>query len=137
MQEKHLTHEQIALALKKVMYWDDDNDVLDAATLLGQGHSVLVDALSYIGNGKWERKNKKDRYRYKVIAPILDEYGDLYSTDLFSGDAKHAIAAKLGIYQATRQLVIEVVSGVQHAGELGHGYKDGKYGVYKLVLQPS
>ena len=121
------------------MSWDFDNDgnqLLDEVTDgLCAGYSVLVDALCYRGNGNYDKPNKKDRYRYKLIVPIVSNSNDFYSTDLFSGDAENAIKAKYGIYTYTRQWLIKVVAKVEadySIDRFGNGYKEEKYGIYKL-----
>jgi hypothetical protein len=112
----------------------DKPELLDAVvTRICEGKSVLVDALAYRGNGKYDRS--RDRYHFKVISPIACR-DTFYSTDLYK-KAEHAMEGKFGVYTYTRQLVIKVICYFDpefSAEKLDHGYKEGKYGLYKIKV---
>lgn len=129
------TKEEIKQSLKNILYWDNDLDLDFAIDTLSKGESIVIDAISYIGNGKWVNKLSKNRYKYKMIVPIMDKNNNLYSTDLFEGDIKNAICGKYGIYRATRQKCVNVVAKVDTNYSLNRfdfGYKDGIYGIYGI-----
>ncbi len=106
------TLEDVREMLEKICYWENEWLVEETAKLLLQGKSVVVDALPYIGNGRWERSEKRGRYKYKMFVPALNENGSLYSTDLFSGTPSRAIEGQYGTYRHTRQKVIAIASSV-------------------------
>ena len=136
MEKKKLTKKEIRGAVVTIMRFETEellNEIVDG---IYDGYSVIVDALSYRGNGSYVRRNSKDRYKYKMIVPILDKYNNLYSTDLHEGGVENAIKGDYGIYRATRQLVIGVIVKIETDYKIerfGFGYRDGNYGIYKLV----
>ena len=138
MEEKRLTKEEVKKALENILHFENDLDLDWSVDKLLGGDSIVVDALAYIGNGKWVKRESKKRYKYKMIVPILDKNNNLYSTDLFSGDIKNAICGKYAIYRATRQKVINVGGRVDTDYSLDRfefGYKDGSYGIFLLKGQ--
>ncbi len=137
MNTKTLTKEEVRDALKKVMYFETDELLQEATKILCEGKSVLVDGLTYLGNGQHTRRTNKKRYKYKMIVPIVDSQGSLYSTDLFEGNVKNAITGKYGVYIVTRQLCIDVVGGIDTDYDIERfdfGYKDDKYGRFKVEV---
>lgn len=131
MKEKKMTREEVREYVRKIMSWETDELLEAVLDHIIKGEAVMVDALPYMGNGKYDKSRK--RYRYKVITPILGNY-TFYSTDLFQ-EADHAMSASYEIYTHTRQLVIKIVGTVGYDPErMGHGYRDGGYGIFKLVI---
>lgn len=137
---RHMAREEVREAVKRVMTWDFGNggeELLNAVTDgICDGKSVVVDAVSYLGNGKYEKENKRGRYRYKMFVPFVDKNGHIYSTDLFV-DMKHSIKATYEVYSFTRQLVIEVVAKIDTDYSLerfGHGYTAEKWGIERIYV---
>lgn len=113
-------------AVKKVMYFDTDALLDEVVALLSNGKSVVVMTELYLGNGKW----KLDKYRYKMLVPVADKSGCLYSTDVFPS-VENAIAGEYGIYRATRQNAKKVVMSLEadiSNERYGWGYTEEKYG---------
>lgn len=132
-----MARKEVEWSVSSIMKFDTDELFKEVVDSLCSGFSVVVDAVAYMGNGRYERRNKKARYRFKMITPIADKCGLLYSTDLFEGGAENAIKGHYGIYRATRQLVVGVVAKVEtdyNIERFGFGYKDGSYGIYKVSL---
>lgn len=137
METKILTKEEVKGAVKNIMDFESDETLDQVVEGLCEGYSVVVDALTYLGAGSYTKRSKKDRYRYKVIVPILTEKGNFYSTDLFK-DMANAVKAHYGTYFKTQQLVIDFVAKIatDYSNErFSFGYKDGSYGIYKLVVK--
>lgn len=128
------------------MTWDFDrngNALLDRVTEgICAGKSVLIDAVGYLGNGRYEKENKRGRYKYKLFVPIMDKHGRLYSTDLFSGGSGNAVKGNYGIYYCTRQLVVDVIEDFEadyRDERFEFGYRKGdndRYGQFKVVTEP-
>ena len=124
--------DEIKESLKKIMIFEDVQMLNEAAEGISDGYSIVVDALSYRGNGHWVAANRKDRYKYKMIVPIMSNSGILYSTDLFKGGMENAINGKYAVYSGTRQLVLGVLAKIQpdfDNNRFESGYKDGNYGI--------
>lgn len=130
------TKKDIEKAVRDMMEFEEGTNLFNLIVYaLSQKKSVIVDAVVYIGNGRHEKKTKKNRYRYKMIVPIMDDMGNLYSTDLFNGEPKYAEKSSYEIYRHTRQLVVDVVYIVTPdyaAKRRGWGYK--KNGFNKVIL---
>jgi hypothetical protein len=112
--------------LKSVMYFETDELLEDVAERIAEGRSVLVMAEQYLGAGKW----KLGKCRYKLLVPVLDKDGRLYSTDLFE-KTEPALDGKYGIYQFTRQNAIKIILSCDadlRDERFGHGYTEEKYG---------
>lgn len=138
MTYKTFTFLEICEALRDVMHFESDDILIDCATAIQSGKSVILDALAYLGNSRWEHPGKKDRYRFKMIIPVFDNDHRIYSTDLFKVNSEHARNACYGIYSHTRQMatsVVQKVDPVISIERFGHGYQDGKYGI--IVHNPS
>lgn len=137
MNEKKLTQKQVEECLKNICHFNEE-DLQHCATKLLEGFSVVVDAVAYMGNGKWVKAEKKARYKYKMIVPILSNDNTLYSTDLYEGTVDNAIRGKYATYRATRQKVVKVIAEVvtdYSIERFDFGYKDGAYGIYKLTKE--
>lgn len=136
METKQLTKEEIKIAVSNIMNFEKDELIDEISGGLYDGYSVLIDAVSYIGNGRWVNPKLKKRYKYKLIAPIVDDYNNLYSTDLYELNAEYAINGHYGIYTATRQMCIGIISIIKANYSIEKfmpGYRDAKYGIYKLI----
>jgi protein involved in sex pheromone biosynthesis len=136
MNEIKLSKEEIGKKLKDVLHFDDDFTFNKTVEGLSEGYSVVLDAVAYIGNGRCVDRNKKKRYQYKMIVPILTDHGQFYSTDLFEKSSKNAIDGSYALYQHTRQLavgIVGVVDTVYSPERFEFCYRDGKYGFNKLV----
>lgn len=135
MKTKKLSLEDIKKYLKNIIIFEDMEMLDEAAQAISKGYSVVLDALSYRGNGHWVKANERGRYKYKMIVPIFSNDGVFYSTDLYKGGAENAIRGKYAIYRATRQLVFGIVAKVEADYDIKrfeHGYADGSYGIFKL-----
>lgn len=138
MESKQLTKEELGVSLKKIMHFETDEIFNKVLLGLASGRSVLVDAIAYIGNGRYVKRTLKKRYKYKLITPILDNQNNLYSTDLYEGGAENALKGPYGIYVCTRQMCIDFITTVDtdySVDRFDFGYKDGKYGTYKLIIK--
>jgi len=136
MKTKKVSKEQLKGIVSNIMEFETDELLEKAVNSLFEGYSVIVDAVCYIGNGRYVDKKSKKRYKYKMIVPILDNYNNLYSTDLYQENSSNAIMAKYAIYRATRQKVVDVVAGIKTDYSLNRfdfGYKNGEYGIFKMI----
>lgn len=112
------------------MYFASDAVLDRAAQLLSEGKSFVVITELYCGNGKW----KLDKYRYKMIVPITDSNGNLYSTDVFA-EIDSAEKGEYGIYYRTQQKALRVVDWFDadyNDSRFGHGYTEEEYGRVRL-----
>jgi len=138
MQEKIITKEELSNSIKNVMSFETEDIFKKVINALLEGKSVLLDAVSYIGNGRYVDRGLKKRYKYKLIAPILDNNNNLYSTDLYEGGAERAIKGEYGIYRATRQLCVDFISEIEpdyNKERFDFGYKNEEYGIYKIIIR--
>lgn len=136
MREINLTKEEIREKIKKILYFDEEWLLNKTVEDLSKGYSVVLDAVTYIGNGRWVDPGKKKRYQYKMIVPILTNDGNFYSTDLYEKSSKNAIDGAYALYIHTRQLAVSLVGVVNtdyRPERFEFGYKDGSYGFNKLI----
>lgn len=140
VKERKMSRHEVEQAIRKVMVWDFGNggEELLAEITRGicDGKSVVVDAVSYIGNGRYVKEGTKDRYQYKMFVPFVDKRGNIYSTDLFKGSKENAIKATYEIYTCTRQWVIKVVDVIDtdySLNRFGHGYTPDDWGIERIV----
>ena len=138
-----MSEDEVRESVKKVMSWDFGNggeELLEEVTqAICDGKSVVVDAVSYKGNGKYVRENERGRYKYKMFVPFCDKNGNIYSTDLFKGHISGAKKAKFEIYSYTRQLVIDVVEVFDTDfatawTKFGWGYTPEKWGQNRIYV---
>ena len=136
-QVKIMTEDEVRESVKRVMTWDFGNggeELLEQITqAICDRKSVVIDAVSYLGNGKYVKHNTKGRYKYKMFVPFVDKNGNIYSTDLFKGNINNAKTAIYEIYSFTRQLVIEIVEVLDTDfatawNRFGYGYTPEKWG---------
>lgn len=135
MEEKKVTKEELREYLRGVLHFETEDLLAECVDHLHEGRSIVLDALSYLGNGRHEKRTLKYRYKYKMIVPILDKNNRLYSTDLFISPKENAEKGCYGVYCVTRQLAIGLVNVLEtdYSNErFGHGYRDGKYGSFKI-----
>lgn len=136
MQQKEITIEDLKKELNRVIDFNDDRLLNLALDGLSRGRSIVVDAVSYLGNGSYEKQNKRGRYKYKLIVPVISKAGELYSTDLFKDDVKYAIRAKYALYH-TQQMVVDIIAEIKpdfDEKRMEFGYTQEKYGYYKLKI---
>lgn len=136
---KRMTEEEVRESVERVMSWDDEQLLDEVVQAICDGKSVVVNALSYIGNGKYVKENTRGRYKYKMFVPFVDKNGHIYSTDLFKGHISNAKKASFEIYSFTRQLVIEVVEVFETDfntawDKFGHGYTPEKWGQNRIYV---
>jgi len=133
----NLTKEELSSALRNVMDFETEDLFNKVLSCLISGDSALIDAISYIGNGRYVQRNLKKRYKYKLIVPIVDRNMNLYSTDLYEGSAERAIKGEYGIYRHTRQLCIDFISKIPtdyDKNRFDYGYRDEEYGISKINI---
>lgn len=131
---KKLTRDEVWWSVTSILHFDTPEIRENLVDALIAGKSVVLDALSYIGNGKWVSPKKQGRYKYKMIVPIATNLDVLYSTDLFV-DLEDATRGKYGVYSHTRQMAVKIVLLLYTDYEIERfdfGYKDGSYGIYSL-----
>lgn len=140
---KRMTEDEVRESVKRVMSWDFGNggeQLLEEVTqAICDGKSVVVDALTYKGNGNYAKESERGRYKYKMFVPFCDKNGSIYSTDLFKGSINGAKKASYEIYSHTRQLVIGVVEVFDTDYEtawkkFGHGYTPEKWGQNRIYV---
>jgi len=136
MDTKKFTKKEVEKMVREVMFFEKKEHFNAVVKAIHNGSSVVVDGLSYIGNGKYVNRNLKKRYKYKMLVPIVDKYNNLYSTDLYEGGAERAIKGQYAIYRITRQLAIGIVAIIEtdyNVDRLDWGYRDDKWGYYKII----
>lgn len=117
--------------LKDILYFENEQLLHNAAERLERGFSIILKVQIYLGNNKW----KLGKYQYKMIVPCEDNYGILYSTDVFK-KLEEAMMAEYGIYRATQQNAVAMMCSMTadiHASRFGHGYTEEAYGRKSLI----
>lgn len=117
-------------AVGKVMHFETEELFQSVVKKIQNGYSVLVYAKSYLGNGHW----KFGEYRYKLLVPIFDNDGRIYSTDLFK-TAENAIKGRYEIYIHTRQRAMKIIATLEtdiSGDRFGFGYTEESYGRLSL-----
>lgn len=142
MEIKEISRDEVRESIKKIMVWDYDNggeELLDnIVNRICKGRSVLIDAVSYLGNGKYVKENKRGRYKHKLIVPIVDNNGNIYSTDLYKGHSDNAVNGRYAIYTYTRQWALYVIEDFETDYQIErfeHGYRDDKWGSFKIEVK--
>lgn len=135
---RRLTEEEVREAVKKVMTWETEKPLDRVVQAICDGKSVIVDAVCYRGNGRYESSRAKDRYKYKMFVPFVDKRGNIYSTDLFK-EFEYAKDATFEVYTFTRQKVLGVVAIFETdwntAWErFGFGYTERDWGQERIYV---